>query len=190
MSCENAAEEERSSLRIFSRGRLRRWTKRTGYEAINFFLRPLAHPNHPQMSSLSSRTSSSTFTSPSSSRPTTPGPDSLFDIASTRSGYLGAFASCDISKGTLVLSERPLFTVDAPLEAFLFNRSQGGNGPTPPDGEEEEAQAETFEEFLDQGIRRKVAAKNEDQRRAFWDLANTHDELPPALGIFTTNAVS
>jgi hypothetical protein len=32
--------------------------------------------------------------------------------------------------------------------------------------------------------------RTEEQRKAFYELANTHDELPPALGIFTTNAIS
>lgn len=32
--------------------------------------------------------------------------------------------------------------------------------------------------------------RSPEQRKEFYSLANTHDELPPALGIFSTNAIS
>ncbi|ORY78887.1 hypothetical protein BCR35DRAFT_304909 [Leucosporidium creatinivorum] len=115
----------------------------------------------------------------------------LYTIGITKSGFLGAFARVPIKKGTVVLCEQPLFVVDAPLQAYLFQRAAGGNGPTPVEGDEEdETEAATLEEFLDRGIRRTLRLKTEEQRKEFWDLANTHDELPPAFGIFTTNAVS
>lgn len=115
----------------------------------------------------------------------------LYTIGRTKAGFLGAFARVPIKKGTVVLCEQPLFVVDAPLQAYLFQRAAGGNGPTPVEGDEEdETEASTLEEFLDRGIRRTLRLKSEEQRKEFWDLANTHDELPAAFGIFTTNAVS
>lgn len=116
----------------------------------------------------------------------------LYRIGLTRAGFLGAFARQPIPKGAVVLCEQPLFVVDAPLQAYLFHRAAGGSGPTPVEGDEEdeEAEAATLEEFLDRGIRRTLSMKTEEQREQFWDLANTHDELPKAFGIFTTNAVS
>nr|CRX79255.1 hypothetical protein [Leucosporidium scottii] len=121
----------------------------------------------------------------------TPAQQPLYTIGKTKAGFLGAFARVPIKKGTIVLCEQPLFVVDAPLQAYLFQRAAGGNGPTPVQGEEEdETEAATLEEFLDRGIRRTLRLKTEEQRERFWELANTHDELPPAFGIFTTNAVS
>jgi hypothetical protein len=121
----------------------------------------------------------------------TPAQQPLYTIGKTKAGFLGAFARVPIKKGTVVLCEQPLFVVDAPLQAYLFQRAAGGNGPTPVQGEEEdETEAATLEEFLDRGIRRTLRLKTEGQRERFWQLANTHDELPPAFGIFTTNAVS
>ena len=116
----------------------------------------------------------------------------LYRIGTTRAGFLGAFARQAIKKGTVVLCETPLFVVDAPLQAYLFQRAAGGSGPTPVEGEEdeEEAEAATLEEFLDRGIRRTLSMRTEEQRKDFWELANVHDELPKAFGIFTTNAVS
>nr|CRX79004.1 hypothetical protein ls5930a1_00071 [Leucosporidium scottii] len=121
----------------------------------------------------------------------TPAQQPLYTIGKTKAGFLGAFARVPIKKGTIVLCEQPLFVVDAPLQAYLFQRAAGGNGPTPVQGEDEdETEAATLEEFLDRGIRRTLRLKTEEQRERFWELANTHDELPPAFGIFTTNAVS
>lgn len=115
----------------------------------------------------------------------------LYRISTTPAGFLGAFARTRISSGTLVLREQPLFAVDAPLQAYLFQRGAGGNGPTPVEGEEEEeGEAATLDDFLDRGIRRTLSLKTEEECRLFWDLANVHDELPKAFGIFTTNAVS
>lgn len=115
----------------------------------------------------------------------------LYTIGRTKAGFLGAFARVPIKKGAVVLCEKPLFVVDAPLQAYLFQRAAGGNGPTPVQGDEEdETEAATLEEFLDRGIRRTLRLKTEEQRKEFWELANTHDELPPAFGIFTTNAIS
>lgn len=116
---------------------------------------------------------------------------SFFDVRPTRSGFLGAFAKVDIPRGTLVLDEKPLFTLDAPLQAYLFQRAQSGkgSGPTPVEGEEEEEPAKTLDEFLDRAIRTQLSWKTDEQRAQFWDLANTRAELPPAMGIFATNAV-
>ncbi|GAA5851939.1 hypothetical protein JCM8547_000105 [Rhodosporidiobolus lusitaniae] len=118
-------------------------------------------------------------------------PSPLFHIGRTPQGFLGAFASVDIPSGTLVLDEQPLFTVDAPLQAYLFSRAQSGanGGPTPVEGEEEEESPKTLEEFLDRTIRTNLRWKTEQQRKDFWELANTRPELPPAYGIFATNAV-
>jgi hypothetical protein len=126
-------------------------------------------------------------TGDSQSKPYSP----YFEVKATRNGYLGAFATVDIPRGTLVLDETPLFTLDAPLQAYLFQRAQSGKGggPTPAEGEEEEEPAKTLDEFLDRAIRQQLSWKTEEQRRHFWDLANTRDELPPAFGIFATNAV-
>lgn len=64
----------------------------------------------------------------------------LFEIRETPAGFLGAFARVPIARGTLVLDDPPLFTLDAPLQAYLFQRAQSGSGggPTPVEGEEEE----------------------------------------------------
>ncbi|GAA6007567.1 hypothetical protein JCM10207_006389 [Rhodosporidiobolus poonsookiae] len=118
-------------------------------------------------------------------------PDRLWEVRPTRAGFLGAFARVDIPKGTLVLDDAPLFTVDAPLQAYLFQRAQSGTGggPTPVEGEEEEEPAKTLEEFLDRQIRMMLRWRTQEQRDEFWALANTRPELPAAYGIFTTNAV-
>ncbi|GAA5828492.1 hypothetical protein JCM11251_000819 [Rhodosporidiobolus azoricus] len=116
----------------------------------------------------------------------------LFRIGPTSNGWLGAFAATDISRGTLVLDDKPLFTLDAPLQAYLFSRAQSGasGGPTPAEGEDEDEEPpKTLEEFLDKTIRTMLGWKTEGQRQEFWELANTRPELPPAYGIFTTNAV-
>lgn len=117
-----------------------------------------------------------------------------FRVGPTRSGFLGGFSAVALERGTLVLCEQPLFTVDAPLQSYLYQRSlQGGSGPTPVQGdddEEEEAPAADLETFLDRNIRRLLALRSPQQREAFWNLANSHPELPRAYGIFATNAVS
>ncbi|GAA5909557.1 hypothetical protein JCM6882_003454 [Rhodosporidiobolus microsporus] len=116
----------------------------------------------------------------------------LFRIGPTPNGWLGAFAAVDIPRDTLVLDDRPLFTLDAPLQAYLFSRAQSGasGGPTPAEGEDEDEEPpKTLEEFLDKTIRTMLGWKTEQQREDFWALANTRPELPPAYGIFTTNAV-
>lgn len=117
----------------------------------------------------------------------------VYKIAQTRSGFLGAFSRIQIPKGALVLREQPLFTVDAPLQAYLFQRTKAGaSGPTPVEGEEEDDDRDlsTLEQFLDRNINRQLALKSTEQQEQFWQLANTHPELPPAYGIFATNAVS
>ncbi|GAA5904606.1 uncharacterized protein JCM6883_003839 [Sporobolomyces salmoneus] len=118
-------------------------------------------------------------------------PEQLFDIRPTRQGFLGAFASRPIKSGTLVLSDSPLFTVDAPLQHWLFTRAQSGSsgGPTPVEGEEDLEPAKTFDEFLERNIRQMLSWKTEEQRRSFWELANTRKDLPEGYGIFATNAV-
>ncbi|GAA5994550.1 SET domain-containing protein [Rhodotorula paludigena] len=117
--------------------------------------------------------------------------DRPFAIGATPSGFLGAFATRDIPRGELVLHDAPLFTVDAPLQAYLFQRVQSGSGggPTPVEGEEDEEPAKDLDEFLDRNIRTMLSWKTEQQRKDFWDLANTRPDLPPAYGIFATNAV-
>ncbi|BGP20888.1 hypothetical protein JCM10213_003386 [Rhodosporidiobolus nylandii] len=120
-----------------------------------------------------------------------PAPDRLFDIRPTPSGYLGAFSTRPIAAGTLVLADSPLFTLDAPLQAYLFQRAQSGSGggPTLPDGEEEQEPPKSLDEFLERQIRTMLSWKTDEQRRQFWELANTREDLPPAYGIFATNAV-
>ncbi|CEQ40562.1 SPOSA6832_02202 [Sporobolomyces salmonicolor] len=117
----------------------------------------------------------------------------LVEVHATRSGFLGAFAKTGIPAGTLVLSDPPLFTLDAPLQAYLFQRSLSATsfGPTPVEGEsdDEEEPAKTLEDFLDRAIRRMLALKTDSQREQFWQLANTRESLPGAYGIFATNAV-
>ncbi|GAA5937170.1 uncharacterized protein JCM15063_002830 [Sporobolomyces koalae] len=114
-----------------------------------------------------------------------------FKIRPTRQGYLGAFASQPIAAGSLVLADTPLFTVDAPLQNWLFTRAQSGasGGPTPVEGEEELEPAKDFDEFLERNILQMLSWKSDQQREQFWDLANTRDDLPKAYGIFATNAV-
>ncbi|GAA5875771.1 hypothetical protein JCM1840_003512 [Sporobolomyces johnsonii] len=121
-------------------------------------------------------------------------PSPLFEIRATPSGFLGAFATTAIPSGTLVLADPPLFTVDAPLQAYLFQRSllSTSYGPTPVEGESDDDDAEpakTLEDFLDKAIRRLLALKTDTQRDQFWQLANTREDLPGAYGIFVTNAV-
>lgn len=115
----------------------------------------------------------------------------LFDIRPTRQGFLGAFARRPIDAGSLVLSDSPLFTVDAPLQNWLFTRAQSGSsgGPTPVEGEEELEPAKDFDEFLERNIQQMLSWKTDEQRDMFWDLANTRSDLPKAYGIFATNAV-
>ncbi|GAA5993416.1 hypothetical protein JCM5350_006871 [Sporobolomyces pararoseus] len=119
------------------------------------------------------------------------GAERLFDIRPTRQGFLGAFASRPIKFGQLVLSDTPLFTVDAPLQNWLFTRAQSGSsgGPTPVEGEEELEPAKDFDEFLERNIQQMLSWKTEEERNMFWDLANTRDDLPKGYGIFATNAV-
>ena len=118
----------------------------------------------------------------------------LFEIRAHPAGFLGAFATRSISAGTLVLDDSPLFTLDAPLQAYLFQRVQagGGGGPTPVEGDEDEeddSPADDFDDFLERNIKTVLSWKQEEQRKQFWDLANTRPDLPPAYGIFATNAV-
>jgi hypothetical protein len=118
----------------------------------------------------------------------------LLEVRLTPNGFLGAFAKVDSPRGTLVLDESPLFTLDAPLQAYLFQRAQSGkgSGPTPPEGEEEDEEQEppkTLDEFLDRVIRLQLSWKTEEQREQFWALANTRDDETKAFGIFQTNAV-
>lgn len=118
----------------------------------------------------------------------------LFEIRAHPAGFLGAFATRSISAGTLVLDDSPLFTLDAPLQAYLFQRVQagGGSGPTPVEGDEDEEDdppADDFDGFLERNIKTVLSWKQEEQRKRFWDLANTRPDLPPAYGIFATNAV-
>ncbi|GAA5819998.1 hypothetical protein JCM3770_006820 [Rhodotorula araucariae] len=117
--------------------------------------------------------------------------DRLVQVRATPAGYLGAFATRAIPRGTLVLHEQPLFTIDAPLQAYLFSRAQAGGsgGPTPVEGEEEAEPAKDLDEFLDRNIRMVLSWKTDQQQREFWDLANTRPDLPAAQGIFATNAV-
>ncbi|KAK4057790.1 hypothetical protein OIO90_001009 [Microbotryomycetes sp. JL221] len=109
-------------------------------------------------------------------------------------GYMGAFARLAIKKGSIVLCERPLLTLDAPLQSYLFQRIQSGgsSGPTPiqGDSDEDEEEPTTLEQFLDQNITRQLKLKHVQHQQQFWDLANTRPELPKAYGIFATNAVS
>jgi hypothetical protein len=76
----------------------------------------------------------------------------------------------------------------------LFQRLQSGaSGPTPIEGEEDdqdEGEITTLEQFLDRNIHRQLQLKTADQQREFWQLANSHPELPRGYGIFATNAVS
>ena len=122
-------------------------------------------------------------------------------IGPTPAGFLGAHAVQDIPRGTLVLREQPLFTIDAPLQAYLYQRQlSGSSGPTPVEGEEEDSDSEddeggggggpSLERFLDKAIRRQLSFKPRDKQDEFWELANTRPEYPRAYGIFATNAVS
>ncbi|GAA5861088.1 hypothetical protein JCM3774_002188 [Rhodotorula dairenensis] len=119
----------------------------------------------------------------------------LFVISAHPAGFLGAFASRPIPAGTLVLDDTPLFTLDAPLQAYLFQRVQagGGGGPTPVEGEDDDEvdqqPATDLDDFLERNIKTMLSCKSDEQRRQFWDLANTRADLPPAYGIFATNAV-
>ncbi|BGP54872.1 hypothetical protein JCM8202_003381 [Rhodotorula sphaerocarpa] len=117
----------------------------------------------------------------------------LFEIRAHPAGFLGAFATRSIPAGTLVLDDAPLFTLDAPLQAYLFQRAQAGGsgGPTPVEGEEDEEQepAKDLDDFLERHIKTMLSWKTEQQRKDFWALANTRNDLPPAYGIFATNAV-
>ncbi|GAA5925955.1 hypothetical protein JCM3775_005161 [Rhodotorula graminis] len=120
--------------------------------------------------------------------------DRPFEIRATPIGYLGAFATRPIPRGTLVLHDQPLFTLDAPLQAYLFSRAQAGasGGPTPVEGEsddDDKGPAKDFDDFLDRNIRTVLSFKTAQQRADFWDLANTRPDLPQAQAIFATNAV-
>lgn len=125
-----------------------------------------------------------------------PPKDRAFEIRPTPLGYLGAFSTRAIPRGTLVLNDQPLFTLDAPLQAYLFSRAQAGQGggPTPVEGEEgddddDDEPPKDFDDFLDRTIRTMLSCKTREQRDEFWALANTRPDLPPAQGIFATNAV-
>ncbi|KAK4055466.1 hypothetical protein OIV83_000012 [Microbotryomycetes sp. JL201] len=115
-----------------------------------------------------------------------------YEIRQTKAGFLGAFSTRRIRKGQLVLREKPLLTVDAPLQSYLFQRLQSGaSGPTPVEGDsDEDEEAPTLEHFLDKNITRQLKFKTPEQQQEYWDLANTRPELPRAYGIFATNAVS
>lgn len=120
--------------------------------------------------------------------------DRPFEIRATSVGYLGAFATRAIPRRTLVLHDQPLFTLDAPLQAYLYSRAQAGGsvGPTPVEGDsddEDQGPAKDFDDFLDRNIRTMLRWKTAHQRADFWDLANTRPDLPKAQAIFATNAV-
>jgi len=127
--------------------------------------------------------------SPAGSSP--PTQTSLIKVLPTRQGFLGAFAARAIKAGSLVVNDPALFVVDAPLQHWLFSRAQAGSsgGPTPVEGEEDAPPAKDFDEFMDRAIRQMLSWKTEEQRTEFWYLANTHQELPLAYGIFATNAI-
>jgi len=129
---------------------------------------------------------------PPTPSPSPPPPQTPFiEVRTTRQGFLGAFAARDIKAGSLAVNDSPLFVVDAPLQHWLFSRAQTGSsgGPTPVEGEEDLPPAKDFDEFMDRMIRQTLSWKTEGQREEFWELANTHEELPSAYGIFATNAV-
>ncbi|KAM0789043.1 hypothetical protein ACM66B_003108 [Microbotryomycetes sp. NB124-2] len=118
-----------------------------------------------------------------------------YTIGQTSAGYLGAFSTETIAKGQLVLREKPLLTLDAPLQSYLFQRMQSGaSGPTPVEGDsdddDDETEPTTLEAFLDKNITRQLKFKTQQQQKEYWSLANTRPELPKAYGIFATNAVS
>jgi hypothetical protein len=145
-----------------------------------------------QQSSNNSSSSSISFsTTPNVIAP----PDKhLFDVLPTPHKSYGAFANQNIERGTLVICERPLFSIDAPLQHFLWQRTASGSGPTPVEGEDNEEMHLDGEcdlnSWMEKGIRRLLDGKTVEQRKEFYRLANTHDELPEAFGIFTTNAIS
>lgn len=137
-----------------------------------------------------------------------PSPSPLFTVGPVPSGapYLGATAIATIPKGTLVVNERPLFTLDAPLQSFLFQRTVmagAGGGPTPVEGEEDEAEVMArfeelhgrpfgLEDWMERAIRVLLMTKTEEERVAFDELAATQEgmELTNGWNIFTTNAIS
>ncbi|GAA6019939.1 hypothetical protein JCM11491_006713 [Sporobolomyces phaffii] len=116
-----------------------------------------------------------------------------FEFRPTRLGFVGAFATEAIRSGALVVSDSPLFTVDAPLQHWLFTRAQAGGaqaGPTPVEGDDDERDPpKDFDEFLERNIEQVLSWKTPAEREAYWALANTRDDLPPGYGIFATNAV-
>ncbi|KAK4704765.1 hypothetical protein P7C70_g1435, partial [Phenoliferia sp. Uapishka_3] len=144
-------------------------------------------------SSSSSRTvspSDSPLTAPStapSTRPNTPCSSStstqasspLFNIAQHPTlPYLGTYSRAPLSRGTVVLDEAPLFQLDAPYQAYLYGMVRQGKGPTLSPEAEAEEEADNLDEWLNREILRCLSrpAVGEDERRAFWDLANTADE--------------
>ncbi|SCZ99372.1 BZ3500_MvSof-1268-A1-R1_Chr7-2g09504 [Microbotryum saponariae] len=145
-----------------------------------------------------------------------PSPFPLFHIAPTPNSHLGAFASSPILKGMTVLLDTPLFTLDAPFQAYLYQRVQrGASGPTPIEGEEEEEGnvPPTLEEWFEKQIQRSLVnnESTEGSKRSlspnltspfpnpsrtpteinqFYTLSNMHPSQPRAYAIFLTNAVS
>ncbi|KDE07902.1 hypothetical protein MVLG_01812 [Microbotryum lychnidis-dioicae p1A1 Lamole] len=122
-----------------------------------------------------------------------PSPFPLFHIAPTPNSHLGAFASSPILKGTTVLLDTPLFTLDAPFQAYLYQRVQSGaSGPTPIEGEEEEEGnvPPTLEEWFEKQIQRSLIDKTPTEINQFYTLSNMHPSQPRAYAIFLTNAVS
>ncbi|SCV70685.1 BQ2448_3447 [Microbotryum intermedium] len=118
----------------------------------------------------------------------------LFHIAMTAHSHLGAFATRDIRKGTTVLIDTPLFTLDAPLQAYLYQRVQSGasSGPTPIEGEEDddEASIPSLEHWFEKQIQRSLANRTPTEIEHFYKLSNMHPSQPRAYAIFLTNAVS
>ena len=144
----------------------------------------------------------------SPSRMPSPSPSRLFEVGPVPSGapYLGAIATATIAKDTLVVHESPLFTLDAPLQSFLFQRTVAagpGGGPTPVEGEEDDAEVIAnfraihgrdfdLEDWMERAIKVHLLLKTDEQRARFWDLAATKQglEQTQAWNIFTTNAIS
>lgn len=131
----------------------------------------------------------------------------LFSVEPVNGGaYLGAIASSFIPSGSLVLSETPLFTLDAPLQSFLYQRTLmggPGSGPTPVEGEEDEAEVREqwekdhgrsfdIEDWMEKTIAILLLTRTREQRERFWELAASRDDMKEtrAWNIFTTNAVS
>lgn len=154
--------------------------------------------------SLSTSSSASGTATPPKYLP--PHPD-LFSIKAVAGGaYLGAISEQHIQQGQLVVAEAPLFTLDAPLQSYLYQRTiltGPGQGPTPVEGEEDEAEERArwevehdrqfdLEDWMERAIRVSILTKTEEQQKAFWELAATRTDMPetPGWNIFTTNAIS